>query len=375
MDKKDLKNLGNNIKNVAGAAKDTLAAAGSNVAEGIKQIHDSEQLEKVSDGIKAGAGKAADGVKAGVEKAADGVKAGAGKAVEAIKGAKAKADENKAEKEKAKTEKHLILEIGKTGIKLLVPDGYVKLKYKNPAKEALKKRDPDVYAYRKMVGHSDNVFTIFETTAEKAMNFEDEQDLIDGIHEAMSEIQGLIEVKSGKTKRGYDYIYSIVKTYKEEKLGNLYYLRMNLRNEDKIVEVNASFDEIGCTGLREAMGAELARRAGVADIFAEGKPGWNEDPYDPMYKRGHLMNVCEREGIDGLFPDNPLTQAREFILAVIMDELVIEKKEDEDTDNADENAASGEQEKTPEEQKEEEKEFCKSLFVNECRRHRYSVDV
>ena len=108
--------------------------------------------------------------------------------------------------------------------------------------------------------------------------------------------------------------------------------------------------------MRDTLGMEFARRAGLTNMTGDNPfEGWNEDPFDKTYTKGIPMNLSEKEGIDGLFPYHPLTQAREFLLAVLEDKFVIMKK-----DNSEENT---EEEST---QKEEEKDFLKRLFVDEC---------
>ena len=146
--------------------------------------------------------------------------------------------------------------------------------------------------------------------------------------------------------------------------GVMYFLRMTLNLDDEHIEINGSFSEQGMIGLRESMCMELANRAGLMDFAEKEFEGWSEDPYDPSYKKGIQKNLAEREGIDGLFPYSPLTQAREFVLAIINDELVIINKEDDDTS-------------TEQDDKKDfnEKEYCLGLFEDRCRRHRYPVEV
>ena len=106
-----------------------------------------------------------------------------------------------------------------------------------------------------------------------------------------------------------------------------------------------------------------SRRAGLVDFGNENVfEGWNEDPYNPDYKKGALMNLSERAGLDGVFPYHPLSQCRELIKSLISDKLVIIKKEDESK---------------KEEKKEgvNEKEFMLKIFNNEVDRHTYDVEI
>lgn len=119
---------------------------------------------------------------------------------------------------------------------------------------------------------------------------------------------------------------------------------------------------------------DFAQRAGLVKLGDERMEGWSEDPYDPSSNKGLLKNLSEMSGLDGLFPDHPLTQARELALAVLSDELVLFKEKDE---NESESADVPEEEKTPEEQKQEETEFLLSMFDKEerCRRYTYEVEI
>lgn len=153
---------------------------------------------------------------------------------------------------------------------------------------------------------------------------------------------------------------------------------MNIGYEGKIIEIQGSFEEARNTGMREALGHEFAHRAGLCEF--SNFDGWSEDPYDPEYKKGVPMNLAERVALDALFPDNPLSQAREFIQAVLFDELMedvdvgplFKEKEEPDPELSEEEQIQNETER-----KENEKEMLLPLFEKgeACRRHRYSVNV
>lgn len=280
-------------------------------------------------------------------------------------------------KERVKKKKHTIVQLTGTKIKVLFPDGYYKLKQKNVFKNAVKNIVKDELAFQKIVGSSNNIVTIFKTVPDKAMNPEDVQGLIDDIHECLSEDQGIIEVRNGETKRGYRYIYSIVKNLPQDQFGVRYYLRLNLFHEKDIVEIRADFTEIGMTGLREAACVDLARRAGITDVFEDGYKEWVKDPYDPEYTKGCLKNLAEKEGLDCLFPENPLSQAHEFLLAVLKDEFVTVRQEsvdDAESESPLDQKESGNAE-DKEGREESEKEFLQNVFVDECRRYTYLVEV
>ena len=284
-----------------------------------------------------------------------------------------KAKEAKSGKEEI--EKHTIVQLGGSKIKILLPDGYERIKYKNPVKNAAKAVTNTDAAYGKTVGNSDNIVMITKSIPERVMNPDDVQGLIDVIHEYLSDKQGIIEVKNGITPRGYQYIYSIVKTLSEESFGGVrYFLRLNLFYDSDIIEIQADFTEIGTTGGRETICYDLARRAGLADIYADGYKDWVKDPYDTDYTKGCLKNLAEKEGLDVLFPESPLSQAHEFLLAVLNDEFVNVRQE---ADDAEEYTVQEEEDiaESSEEKAEREKEFLLDLFVDECRRCTFSIEV
>jgi len=276
-----------------------------------------------------------------------------------------------------KSEKHTVVQLSGSKIRLLLPDGYERLKYRNPLKNAAKSIIREDSGYRKTVETSDNVVMIFKTTPDNAMNPDDLQGLIDGIHRNMSDSQGIIEAKKGVTRREYRYIYSIVKTLLSKDAGGVrYFLRMNVFHKNEILEIQAEFTEIRMTGKREAICVDFARRAGLADIFKDGYKDWAGDPYDPEYTRGVPKNLAEREGLDGLFPENPLSQAREFLLAVLKDELVTTcPDDDDDGESGSEEKQESEDNLSAEEKAEREKSYFRDLFVDECRRYTVAIEV
>lgn len=271
----------------------------------------------------------------------------------------------------AKKSAPTIVELKDTNIRILIPNGYVKAKYKNPAKEIKKAFSSDEIILRKMTSRSDDILIFTKTITEKAMPFNGKQSVIDGIHECLADNQGLIEVNSGKTKRGYDYIYSIVKTIRDNFEGALYFLRMNIGNETNVIEIQATFEEIGITGERESYCVNFAQNAELVSFSDDRLVGWSEDPYDPNYDKGIPMNLSEREGVDAFFPEHPLSQAREFLSAAINDQFLTNRDgagfPDEDVDET-ENEFKDKYDGTG-------KQFFIDLFAKEPVLQRYTLDV
>lgn len=265
-----------------------------------------------------------------------------------------------------------IVQLRGSDIKLLIPEGYRKLNYKNPVRKLASEIINDMIPFQKIVESSNQVIMFTKADKKNVMDFDDLDGLIKGIHESMTDEQGLIEAKKGITSRGYKYIYSIVKTVDTKTMGGAkYFLRLNIGTDDDVLEVQGDFQEIGTTGTRDTLGMEFARRAGLTNMIGDNPfEGWSEDPFDKTYTKGILMNLSEKEGIDALFPYHPLTQAREFLLAVLYDKFVIIKKED-----SEESKESSDANKEETKEKQDEKEFMKKLFVDECQRITYDVDV
>ena len=336
---------------------DKLKNAKEKIVEVGAKAKDSKAAEAMAKGIKGGAEVVAKGAKAGADAVAKGAKAGAEKVKETVDGIGT---------DKVREDGHTVVALNGSKMKLLLPDGYTKLKRSNVVNQIVKAVQNTEVVYQKIVDYSNNAVIIWKTTKEKSMDCSEVQPIIDGIHECLAENQGVIEVKNGTTKRGYNYIYSIVKTLADEDgipLGVRYFLRMTLNVDDEYIEINGFFEEQGMTGLRESMSTEFARRAGLVEFTEEGLAGWSEDPYDASYTNGIVKNLAEREGLDGIFPYNPLTQARELVLAIVNDELVIIQKEDSEEDSSDTK------------EKIDEKEFCLKLFEDVCKRHTYPVEV
>ncbi len=144
-----------------------------------------------------------------------------------------------------------------------------------------------------------------------AMPYDNPHSVIDGIHQALADDQGLIMVEKGETKTGHRFIYSIVKSLKKPS-GVQYCLTMHVEYEECAVLIHGFFDEMGTTGIRDAMVYAMLSNEGKVKTTENGIEGWNEDPFNPEYMRGNRMNCSERKEYDGLFPQHPLSEMRKF---------------------------------------------------------------
>ena len=136
------------------------------------------------------------------------------------------------------------------------------------------------------------------------------ESLIAGIRPCLSEKQGLIQVEAYD-----DYVFSIVKTLKEPS-GVQYILTYQRFYPEFILNIQAYFEEIGTTGIRDTIGYELCRRQNLVGGDDDPFEGWVKDPYDETVKTGALMNLSESAQFDEQFPGFPLTMCREFLRAI-----------------------------------------------------------
>ena len=134
--------------------------------------------------------------------------------------------------------------------------------------------------------------------------------LISGIRQFLGENQGLIQVEAAE-----DHVYSIVKTLKEPS-GVQYILTYQKFLPEFILNIQAFFEEIGTTGIRDSVGYEMCRRQNLVGTEDDPFAGWARDPYDDSIREGALMNLSEREEFDEQFPGFPLSMCREFVRAL-----------------------------------------------------------
>ena len=134
--------------------------------------------------------------------------------------------------------------------------------------------------------------------------------LIAGIRPCLNEKQGLIQVEAYD-----DRVFSIVKTLKEPS-GVQYILTYQKFYPEFILNIQAYFEEIGTTGIRDTIVHEMCRRQNLIGGGDDPFEGWAKDPYDETIKNGALMNLSETEQFDEQFPGFPLTMCREFLRTI-----------------------------------------------------------
>lgn len=220
----------------------------------------------------------------------------------------------------------MIIKVKSTTLELVIPDGYQKSSPTGIIK-GLKQLGSSSELYCKITENADCRISISKKKDAKMDYAETPEDIVDHIHSKLSNDEGLIQVGIGNTVRDIPYCFQLIKHLKSEMppSGVSYYLLMEMPFGSETIEIMGLFTEIGTTGMRDAIGYQLAQAARLIggedgdDLFA----GWTEDPYDPNFTKGKLMNLSEREGLDGLFTNHPLSQAREMIHALLCDELML----------------------------------------------------
>lgn len=143
----------------------------------------------------------------------------------------------------------------------------------------------------------------FPIPVEQAMPYGTPNDVVAGIHEALADDQGLVEVEAGNSAKGRRFIYSVIKTAAQPS-GTQYALTLNLDTGKIATCIQGFFDEAGTTGARDS--AVFAMTGATNDE-------WRRDPYDSSITKGNLMNLSELPKYDSAFPDHPLSRLRNFV--------------------------------------------------------------
>ena len=201
-------------------------------------------------------------------------------------------------------------------ITLTLPEEYKRIKL-TFQKELNIPKTAESYAQR--TDSMKALLLLYEISEEIAMAFDDDQSIIDNLHETMDENTGLVEVGSGTTGSGNPYSYDIIKhpnnPDSKTASGNEYTVNFNCRISGRIMFLNGSFSEAGMTGARDSSIYLVYCRQNEIEVGSFD--GWMSDPYDETYKKGFLMNYSEKKEFDTMFPDHPLSKARELIQFVI----------------------------------------------------------
>lgn len=169
---------------------------------------------------------------------------------------------------------------------------------------------------------------VYPISQAQAMAFDNDQQIIDGIHRCLADNQGLLKVEHGTTHHGNSYVYSIVKTLQERPVKQhaldlhvkQYTLDLHIKKSEQTICVMGFFSERGVTGGRESFAFNHCIENNEIQIdFDKDKDivGWSEDPYDANYTKGIPMDLSEREIYDEIFPEHCLSQLRLFVSKIL----------------------------------------------------------
>lgn len=122
---------------------------------------------------------------------------------------------------------------------------------------------------------------------------------------------GLIEV-SAFDLQNFPSVKTIFKVPQQEG-GMTYLTAVTIPFENCSFVIKTQAVEIGTTGIRDAFVLNRFLENGKVTFDENGLKNWFEDPYDPAFKEGTLMNKSEREEYDTEFPQHPLSIARASI--------------------------------------------------------------
>lgn len=75
-----------------------------------------------------------------------------------------------------------------------------------------------------------------------------------------------------------------------------------------VIKIQAA--EVGTTGIRDAVILNQMLMSGEVTLGEDRLENWFEDPYNPNFKNGTLMNKSEQEKYDIEFPEHPLSVSR-----------------------------------------------------------------
>lgn len=96
----------------------------------------------------------------------------------------------------------------------------------------------------------------------------------------------MVEIDTGRTKGGYRYIYSIVKSDVNESedasfVVVVYTLNLNIDFRDFTLSLVGCFQEDGMSGIRDNTVLMLVADMSGKSLSEVMDSGWFKDPYDP----------------------------------------------------------------------------------------------
>jgi len=124
---------------------------------------------------------------------------------------------------------------------------------------------------------------------------------------------GIIEVELRQLD-GCEAVRTIFKA-PQEPAGRTYLGSLTIPFADFSFVLKVQCVEAGMTGQRDTFVlSELLSKGEIGlDVEGGSKSGWVQDPYDPTQVSAMTMNRSERTEYDSMFPDHPLSRARQIL--------------------------------------------------------------
>ena len=193
------------------------------------------------------------------------------------------------------------------GGSVAVPDAYKPLPRKPD--------DPEwITGFALHTGNADIFIAVHPLDPDIELPYDAPDGLAGSIRARLPEGHAIVEAGSGATDAGKRYAYCITKQLREPS-GVQYNLVFQIEQTDGPANVRGFFNEVGTTGVRDAMVFELrARELGGMQKAADG---WMRDPYDPNLTEGFLKNGSEDSEYDAMFPAHPLSEARRLVSFIV----------------------------------------------------------
>lgn len=105
----------------------------------------------------------------------------------------------------------------------------------------------------------------------------------------------------------------------QEEHGMTYLASVTIPFENCSFVIKTQAIETGTTGMRDNLILSRFLQNGEVTFDDNGLKNWFEDPYEPSFRSGTLMNKSEREEYDSDFPDHPLSIVRSMMNKAIQE--------------------------------------------------------
>lgn len=140
--------------------------------------------------------------------------------------------------------------------------------------------------------------------------------LKDFYRNSISEANGGVVEVSLLTVNNVPSVKTIFKFPQPER-GMTYIASVTIPFENCSFVIKIQAAEVGTTGIRDAVVLNEMLMNGEVTLGEDRLENWFEDPYNPNFKNGTLMNKSEQEKYDTEFPEHPLSVARKAIIDAV----------------------------------------------------------